>query len=219
MGYLLEHCQYGRLSPEIIDQCQPYKCSNNPDIDSFFHEGKEDNYTDYLNEMMGYSHCFYTDEEHPQMVCAFSLSNTALRIDVLPKGKRNKFNKSIPNPKRRSQYPAILIGQLCIFDGFGNHVFHQNIGNEMMDLIKTMAIDKENSCAARYLIVDAVNTHNVIEFYKRNGFVFLFESDEEELKYLRGKSFSKSIFKCHKKAHLFCKTRLMFFDLILLKTD
>lgn len=40
------------------------------------------------------------------------LSNTALRAAPLPKSQRNRFNRTIPNAKRRSQYPAILIGQL-----------------------------------------------------------------------------------------------------------
>ena len=85
-------------------------------------------------------------------LCAFSLASSALRTDTLPNNKRNKFNRPIPNSKRRSQYPAILIGQLCIFDGFGH-----NIGDEMMDLIKTMVIDPENDNAARYIVVDAIN--------------------------------------------------------------
>lgn len=73
--------------------------------------------------------------------------------------------------------------------------------------------------------MNAINQSNVIDYYKRNGFVFLFESDKEELECLRN----------HKRIHSFiqhlndffrpnkqeekisCKTRLMLFDLILLK--
>ncbi|MCQ2143707.1 MAG: N-acetyltransferase [Bacteroidales bacterium] len=175
--------------------------------------------------MMGYTHCFYTEEESPRMVCAFSLSNSALRTDTLSKRKRNKFNKSIPNTKRRSQYPAILIGQLCVFDGFGHHSIDENVGDEMMDLIKTMAIKPDNDCATRYLVVDALNTPNVLEYYKRNGFEFLFESDEEELQCLRSYDAGKSLFrKIQERCHLAekqeapaCRTRLMLFDLILLR--
>lgn len=221
----MDNCHFDRLTSEIIDQCQPYHCSKDSDIDSFFHKGTKDNFSDYRSEMMGYTHCFYTEEKSPRMVCAFSLSNSALRTDTLPKRKRNKFNKSIPNAKRRSQYPAILIGQLCVFDGFGHHAIEENVGDEMMDLIKTMAINPDNDCATRYLVVDAINTPNVIEYYQRNGFDFLFESDEEELKCLRGYNADKSIIRkvkelCHlveKQETPVCKTRLMLFDLILLK--
>ena len=225
MGYLLDNCLFERLTPELIDRCQPYTCTKDLDIDSFFHKDTKDNFVDYSTEMMGYSHCFYTNEKIPRMVCAFSLSNSTLRTATLSKGKRNKFNKTIPNAKRRSQYPAILIGQLCVFDGFGYNIVKEHVGDEMMDLIKTMAINLDNDSAARYIVVDAVNQPNVIGYYKRNGFDFLFESDEEELKCLRNYTTKKSILQrikdfCHlnyKKEKLICKTRLMWFDLILLK--
>lgn len=125
----------------------------------------------------------------------------------------------------RSQYPAILIGQLCVFDGFGYNLVKEHVSDEMMDLIKTMAINPDNDSAARYIVVDAVNQSNVIDSYKRNGFDFLFESDEEELECLRGYENLKNQeplvndsngFSENKRKPI-CKTRLMWFDLILLK--
>ena len=214
MGFLLDNCHFDRLTSEIIDQCQPYTCSKDSGIDSFFHLGNEDNFQDYHEEMMSNSHCFYTDEENPRMVCAFSLASSALRTDTLPNNKRNKFNRPIPNSKRRSQYPAILIGQLCIFDGFGQKTFGHNIGDEMMDLIKTMVIDPENDNAARYIVVDAINKPEVIDYYSRNGFEFLFTSDEEELAGLHGYNPEEFIENDETPK---CKTRLMFFDLIVLR--
>ncbi len=211
MGYLLDNCRFGRLTSEIINQCQPYTCSKNADIDSFFHDHTRDNYRDYRLEMMGTTHCFFTDEKdnttQPKMVCAFSLSNSSLRTDILPQNRRNRLNRSIPNVKRRFQYPAILIGELCVFDGFGHKTFGYNIADEMMNLIKTIAIDPDNNSSSRYLIVDALNSPEVIEYYKRNGFEFLFASDEEELEHLRS-GHSSDVQKC--------RTRLMFFDLVVL---
>lgn len=220
MGYLLDNCLFARLTADIVDQCLPFQCSKDSDIDSFSHNGTKDNYSDYNKEMMGYSHCFYTDSPIPEMVCAFSLSHTALRTAPLPNNRKNRFNKSIPNNKRRSQYPAILIGQLCVFDKFS----HMNIGEEMLDLIKTLAIEETNNCAARYLVVDAVNNPKVLSFYKDNGFQFLFSSDTEELECLHNiaketsfrklkRFFTKQPLQIAK-----CKTRLMYFDLILLST-
>ena len=211
MGYLLDNCRFGRLTSEIINQCQPYTCSKNADIDSFFHDLTQDNYRDYRLEMMGTTHCFFTDEKdnttQPKMVCAFSLSNSSLRTDILPQNRRNRLNRSIPNAKRRFQYPAILIGELCVFDGFGHKTFGYNIADEMMNLIKTIAIDPDNNSSSRYLIVDALNSPEVIEYYKRNGFEFLFASDEEELEHLRSG---------HSSDVQNCRTRLMFFDLVVL---
>ena len=211
MGYLLDNCRFGRLTSEIINQCQPYTCSKNADIDSFFHDNTPDNYRDYWLEMMGTTHCFFTDEKdnttQPKMVCAFSLSNSSLRTDILPNNRRNRLNRSIPNAKRRFQYPAILIGELCVFDGFGHKTFGYNIADEMMNLIKTIAIDPDNNTSSRYLIVDALNSPEVIEYYKRNGFEFLFASDEDELEHLRSG---------HSSDVQNCRTRLMFFDLVVL---
>ena len=207
----MDNCRFGRLTSEIINQCQPYTCSKNADIDSFFHDNTPDNYRDYWLEMMGTTHCFFTDEKdnttQPKMVCAFSLSNSSLRTDILPNNRRNRLNRSIPNAKRRFQYPAILIGELCVFDGFGHKTFGYNIADEMMNLIKTIAIDPNNNSSSRYLIVDALNSPEVIEYYKRNGFEFLFASDEEELEHLRSG---------HSSDVQNCRTRLMFFDLVVL---
>ena len=216
MGLLLDNCHFDRLTSEIINQCQPYKCSKDSGIDSFFHMDNDDNFQDYHEEMMSNSHCFYTDNENPQMVCAFSLASSALRIDTLAKNKRKEFNKQndIPFAKRRSQYPAILISQLCIFDGFGRKAFGHDIGDEMMDLIKTMVMDPENDNAARFLVVDAINTPEVIGYYQRNGFEFLFASDEDELIGLRGYNPVEFI---ENEEPPRCRTRLMFFDLIVLR--
>ncbi len=95
----------------------------------------------------------------------------------------------------------------------------------MMNLIKTMAMSPDNDSAIRYLVVDAINNKNVIDYYVRNGFEFLFESDEEELKCLRPQVVNKSIFRqikdlfrlSNKNDKFSCKTRLMYFDLIPLK--
>ena len=216
MGFLLDNCHFDRLTSEIINQCQPYKCSKDSGIDSFFHMDNDDNFQDYHEEMMSNSHCFYTDNENPQMVCAFSLASSALRIDTLAKNKRKEFNKQndIPFAKRRSQYPAILISQLCIFDGFGRKAFGHDIGDEMMDLIKTMVMDPENDNAARFLVVDAINTPEVIGYYQRTGFEFLFASDEDELIGLRGYNPVGFI---ENEEPPRCRTRLMFFDLIVLR--
>ena len=64
----------------------------------------------------------------------------------------------------------------------------------------------------RYVIVDAVNKGKVLQFYKDNGFDFIFASDEEEMKYLsKEESVADNDY--------FRETRLMYFDLMLLSTN
>lgn len=227
MGYLLDHCCFDKLSSQIIDRCQPFSCKNDAGINSFFHNGTPDNYADYQKERMAVSHCFHTDEPSPRMVCAFSLSSTALRVDILPGSGRSRFNRrrKIPNTKRRAQYPAILIGQLCVFDGFGSHSFEEgDVGKEMMDLIKTIALNPDNNVAVRYLVVDATNKPSVLEYYQRNGFEFLFTSESDEYDYLHKKGNHHGLFQRIKnfwakepKVKDPLNTRLMLFDLIVLK--
>ena len=48
--------------------------------------------------------------------------------------------------RNRSQYPAILIGELCVFYGFGHKAFGYDI-----------AIDTESNSSSRYLIVYALH--------------------------------------------------------------
>ncbi len=131
------------------------------------------------------------------MVCAFTLSSSVLRIGDLGNRYRNAFNRKIPNGKRRPHYPATLIGRLCVFDEYRR----RGVGTEIMDLIKTIALNL--SSASRFLVVDVINNPRTLGFYERNGFQYLFSSEEKEAS--------------SHGAELPCRTRLMFFDLILLR--
>lgn len=141
------------MTVESMASCQPYACSKDKHIDKFFRE----EFSDYEYQMLGKSYCFVTREEQ-KVVAAFSLANSSVRVDDMPKSKRNKLNRKIPFSKQRSQYPAVLVAQLAIFDGFGGN----NIGKEVLDFIKSWFIDPLNKTGCRYVIVDAVNTPKVL---------------------------------------------------------
>lgn len=199
MGILLDSCRFVELCPEVVCSCKHFSCVRDADIESFF----KSEYADYSSQLLGKSYAFVTSSVEDELVCAFTLSNSSISADRLTNNQRNRLNRSIPNAKRRRQYPAVLIGQLAVFDGFSG----KRIGDELLDFIKALTLDQEMKSACRYLLVDAVNAVKVIDFYKRNGFKMLFASDAEESSYL-GKS-SDSTNKL--------KTRLMYFDLIQLK--
>lgn len=152
------------------------------------------------------------------MACAFSLSNSSVRVDRLSNKKRNKINRVIPNSKRRSQYPAVLIGQLAVMDDFHGI----DLGTKVMDFIKSWFIDPHNKTGCRYIVVDAVNQKNVLEFYENNGFKYFFASDEEEMNYMSGLSNQgfwtkiQKLIGLKKADPIYRKTRLMYFDLIVL---
>lgn len=199
MGILLDSCRFVELYPEVVSSCKQFSCVRDADIESFF----KSEYADYSSQLLGKSYAFVTGSADAELVCAFSLSNSSIATDRLTNNQRNRLNRGIPNAKRRRQYPAVLIGQLAVFDGFSG----KRIGDELLDFIKALTLDQEIKSACRFLLVDAVNTLKVIEFYKRNGFKMLFASDSEEASYSGSDSgLARKL-----------KTRLMYFDLIQLK--
>lgn len=199
MGILLDSCNFVELCPEVVFSCKCFSCEKDADIESFF----KSEYADYSSQLLGKSYAFVTDSVETELVCAFTLSNSSVSADRLTNNQRNRLNRNIPNAKRRRQYPAVLIGQLAVFDGFSG----KRIGDELLDFIKALILNPEIKSGCRYLLVDAINTFKVIDFYERNGFKMLFASDSEELSYLGKESDSTRKL----------KTRLMYFDLIQLR--
>lgn len=197
-NYLGVNCEFGKMTKETISSCQDFVCSKDADIHSFFHGEFED----YSFQLLGKSYCFTTKRDN-RMVAAFTVANSSIRVDNMPKSKRNKLNRRIPFSKQRSQYPAVLVGQLVVFDEFQG----LEIGQEMMDFIKAWFIDPLNKTGCRYIIVDAVNKEKVLQFYVNNGFDFIFASDEEELQYMSKEENVTN-------GELFKETRLMYFDLM-----
>ena len=75
-----------------------------------------------------------------------------------------------------------------------------------MDFIKSWFVDGKNKTGCRFIVVDAYNTEIPIRFYTRNGFEFLFSTEEQE----------KEFTNLH--TDDFLETRLMHFDLIVLRS-
>lgn len=201
--FLGVNCEFVKMTKEVVASCQDFICSKDADIHQFFHE----EFDDYSYQLLGKSYCFVTKQDN-KMVAAFTVANSSVRVDNMPKPKRNQLNRKIPFSKQRSQYPAVLVGQLVVFDEFGG----MDIGTEVMDFIKAWFIDPLNKTGCRYIVVDAVNKPKVLQFYKDNGFDFIFASDKEEMNYL---SKEENV----NEDEIFRKTRLMYFDLMLLSAS
>src|SRR5690606_22297747 len=114
-----------------------------------------------------------------------------------------RLNRKIENQKRSlKSYPAVLIGRLGVNEAFEK----LGLGRELMDFIKAWFIDEENKTGCRFLVVDSYNKERPISYYSRNGFKFIFDTEEEEKEYSGIRQEGK------------LKTRLMYFDLILLSS-
>lgn len=190
------------LTEEVLQQCNGFTCKD-ADITEFFTH----DYADYTYQLLGKSYCFVKPATS-EIVCAFTVANSSVKVASLPSGLRNKLNRKIPNAKRSPQYPAVLVGQLAVSDLFSGH----HIGDELLDFIKSWFIDPLNKTGCRYVIVDAVNHPKVFDYYQRNGFKFLFSSDEEEWVFLHNKGQEPTA------PVEPMRTRLMYFDLIYLRT-
>ena len=113
------------LTEEVLRQCKGFTCKDE-DITEFFTQ----DYADYAYQLLGKSYCFVKPDTS-EIVCAFTVANSSVKVDSLPSNLRNKLNRKIPNAKRRPQYPAVLVGQLAVSDLFSGH----HVGDELLDFI------------------------------------------------------------------------------------
>lgn len=201
-SFLASECEFWKMTESLATHCQPYSCSKDKHIDDFFHH----EFFDYDYQMLGKTYCFVTSDKQ-KMVAAFTVANSSVRVDNMPKPKRNKLNRKIPFSKQRSQYPAVLVAQLAVFDEFAG----KNLGQEVLDFIKSWFINPLNKTGCRYIVVDAVNKPKVLQFYLDNGFDYIFSSDLEEMQYISKSGNTEE-------GDFYRETRLMVFDLMSIRS-
>ena len=200
MGFLLERCTLKVYNEDIHRICFPFDCGDN-DLNDFF----ANDVIKYSNELLGKSYCFTLDEDDRQIVAAFTISNDSIKTFSLPNARKKKIIAEIPREKHMKSYPAVLIGRLGVNNLIRKKIKEENtIGDQLMDFIKSWFIDKGNKTGCRFIIVDAYNKITTLNYYKRNGFIELFSSEEQEKKYINV-SEEKTL-----------STRLLYYDLILI---
>ena len=191
MGFLREHCSFHLLTREVISSCKPFSCGNS-DLDEFFMKDSTLN----SEKLLGKTYCYLLNEDPTVIVCAFTLSNDSVRVDQLPNSRKKKINESIPYEKRLRRYPAVLIGRL----GVNVEFIGKGIGSELLLFIKRWFVQPDNKTGCRYLAVDSYNLPLTLNYYEKNGFRFLFSTEEQEAE--------------NACLDLPLKTRYMYFDLI-----
>ncbi len=200
MSFLYERCTLKTYDTTIIENCDPFDCGNN-DLNDFF----ANDALNYTSELLGKSYCFTFDDDERQIVTAFTISNDSIKTYTLPNSRKKKINADIPRQKQMKSYPAVLIGRLGVNKNFRKiEGEEKSIGDQLMDFIKSWFIDKANKTGCRFIIVDSYNDTLPLKYYKRNGFIELFSTEEQEKEYTniseeRGLT-----------------TRLLYFDLIVL---
>ena len=139
-----------------------------------------------------------TNDDEPKIVGAFTVANDSIKASLISKSTRNKLQRKIPSSKRTRSYPAVLIGRL----GVASSLRGLRIGSDMLDYIKEIFSDDNNRTGCRYVVVDAYNNPNVLKFYEKNDFKYLYLTEDEE----------KETFGLTKDERL--NSRMMYFDLI-----
>lgn len=191
MGFLADKCIFKLLTREVISACKQFSCGYD-DLDEYFLKDSPL----WADQMYGKTYCFVLKDDPQTIVCAFSLSNETIRVDLLPSNRKKQFLKTVPKDKRIRRYPAVLIGRLGVDVKFAN----KGIGTELMQIIKFWFIEPDNKAAVRYLAVDALNNPRTMNYYEKNGFVCLFKDEGQEAN--------------SSKLKLPLKTRYMYFDLM-----
>ena len=142
---------------------------------------------------------FYRHKQNKHIICALSLSADSVKTFLLSNNRRRKVKALLPYEKSLQSYPAMLIGRLGVSADFSG----QGIGSQLIDIIKEFCYDNFEHYV-RFLIVEAYNKPEVLRYYEKNNFKFLFLTEEDERQNLKkSKSNDETL-----------NSRQMFFDLI-----
>lgn len=155
------------------DDLVSFTCGNS-DLDDFFHQ---DAYL-YSKQLLGKSYFFATNEQKPEIVAAVTLANDSIKAALISGSARNKIQRKIPNSKRTRSYPAVLIGRLGVatkFQGTGSF-----IGTQVLEYIASWFVHSSNKTGCRFMVVDAYNKPEVLHFYEKNDFKYLYSTEELE---------------------------------------
>ena len=202
MGFLLNKCTLKIYDSEVINSCQPFDCGNS-DLNDFFCNDA----LNYYAELLGKTYCFTLDENPEIIICAFTISNDSIKTFNLPNARKKKVNKDIPRQKQMKSYPAVLIGRLGVHKNYRLvNDETDRTGKQLMNFIKSWFIDGANKTGCRFIVVDSYNEIKPLKYYSHNEFIPLFSNEEQEKEYTGIGSDAK------------LETRLLYFDLIILKS-
>ncbi|MDR0829047.1 MAG: GNAT family N-acetyltransferase [Prevotellaceae bacterium] len=169
---LSEDCDTIKLSPENLMDC--FDCGDS-DLNDFFNRDA----LLFQNQSLGQTH-FMRHRATGKIVCAFSLSADSVKTFLLSGSRKKKVKDFIPHNKSLQSYPAFLIGRMGVATEFGG----QGIGSQLLRYVRFFAMQKFPEIA-RFLVVDAYNKPEVLTFYQKNDFAFLFTDEKQERENLK----------------------------------
>ena len=209
MSFLADNCLLSPYTEDVRHACLPFVCGSE-DMDEFFAK----DFAAYAHYLMGKSYCFRLKENPKQIVCAFTISNDSIRIYDLPRSRRDYMKAITHHEKHLRRYPGVLIGRLAVAKEFAG----KGVGSAVLTFVKDLFSDPAIQTGCRFIIVDAVNSPEILSIYQKNGFVFLFTTEGQEALYTYPPKDEEERQALKNNPHPL-QTRLMYFDLLDLKNQ
>lgn len=160
---------FRRFQPDT-DVLKPFNCGH-ADLNGFLLETSENipNATTYAQQLLATTYVVEDDETHT-ILAYFSILHDKLEREFINPPDWNRLSRRIPNPKRRSSYPALKIGRLAVNNGF----MTLGIGRRIIRFVEAMYL-MNKTAGCRFITVDAIPS--AIDFYKKCNFFILKEPD------------------------------------------
>lgn len=159
---LLSECTFERVTPTLLEQCEPFVCGHD-DLDEFFRS----DYKLYADKLLGKTYAFRLIGNPSKIVSIFTLSNDAIRIKQLVAEDKEQIEYVTENgEKNLRRFPGVLIGRL----GTNQTLSRKGYGTAVMDFIKAWFRSNENKTGCRFIIVDAHNNPDTIRYYEKKRF-------------------------------------------------
>jgi len=168
----------------ILISEQDYHCTNDfscgdADLDEFF---QKDAYN-HTKELLAQTYYFQPKgSDNTGNIIPIALISFLNDSILVRKSERDSIKKIIaeylelilPDPKSNySSFPAVKIGRLGIRKEFQRY----GVGTALLNMVKEFFLTN-NRTGCRFITVDAYNTEQAINFYKKNDFDFLIDKDK-----------------------------------------
>jgi GNAT superfamily N-acetyltransferase len=175
-----------RFTLARLDTKEQFECTSSfdcgkKDLNDFF---REDAYPHKIQLLAETYYCqprVLAEAGNFYPVAFVSFLNDSVHIEKEERKGIKRFlgkylKENIPYPKRNySSFPAVKIGRLGVLSDYAR----AGIGTYLLTMTKDLFIT-DNRTGCRFITVDAYNKPNVITFYLKNGFNFLWDEDKGE---------------------------------------
>ena len=94
---LLSECTFERVTPTLLEQCEPFACGHD-DLDEFFRS----DYKLYADKLLGKTYAFRLIDNPSKIASIFTLSNDAIRIKQLVAEDKEQIEYVTENGEKTS---------------------------------------------------------------------------------------------------------------------